>query len=96
VLLGADTPLADIAIAQQHSASAAIVISSSVEPTRSFLERELPILVRQATGPVFIGGPTALRHGPAIHSAGAIALGTELESGVRRIVATLAGREPGQ
>ena len=93
VLLGADTPLEDVAIAQRRSGSDAVVISSSVEPAPGFLERGLPALVRQMDVPVFVGGITALRHRQAIAAAGAIALGIELENGVRLIAATLADRD---
>lgn len=92
VLLGADTPLEDVAIAQRHSGADAVVISSSIEPAAGFLERALPALVRQVDVPVFVGGVTALHHRQAIGAAGAIALGIELENGVRRITATLADR----
>jgi DNA-binding transcriptional MerR regulator/methylmalonyl-CoA mutase cobalamin-binding subunit len=89
VLLGADTPLDEVALAQQRSRSDAIVISSSVDPTPGLLERALPRLVRQAGVPVFVGGATAVRHRQAVAAAGAIALGKELEDGVRLITFTL-------
>lgn len=90
VLLGADTPLEDVAIAQRRSGSDAVVISSSVEPAPGFLERTLPAFVRQIGVPVFVGGITALRHRQAIVAAGATVLGIELENGVRLITSTLA------
>ncbi len=93
VLLGADTPLDDIAIAQKRSRSDAIVISSSVDPAPGLVERALPKLVRQANVPVFIGGATAMRHRQALASAGAIVLGKELEDGVRLIKITLLQKE---
>ena len=93
VLLGADTPLDDIAIAQKRSRSDAIVISSSVDPAPGLVERALPKLVRQADVPVFIGGATAMRHRQALASAGAIVLGKELEDGVRLIKITLLQKE---
>jgi DNA-binding transcriptional MerR regulator/methanogenic corrinoid protein MtbC1 len=92
VLLGANTPLKDMAFAQQRSHSAAIVISSSIDPAPGRLERELPKLVRESGVPVFVGGGTAIRHRAAIVSAGAIALGNALEHGVRMIQATLTER----
>lgn len=93
VLLGADTPLAEVAIAQRRSGSDAIVISSSVDPDAEFFERELPKFVRQTSVPVFVGGSTAMRHRRAITAAGAIALGVDLKDGVRLIVATLTAKE---
>jgi DNA-binding transcriptional MerR regulator/methylmalonyl-CoA mutase cobalamin-binding subunit len=92
VLLGADTPLEEIAIAQRRSGSDAVVISSSVDPAPQFLGRELPNLVRQTMVPVFVGGTTAARHRRAIAAAGATPLNVEIEDGVRLIQTTLSQR----
>lgn len=92
VLLGADTPLPDVAIARQRSQGDAVVISSSVDPAASFFTDELPQLVRAAGVPVFVGGTTAVRHRREVSAAGAIPLGVELEDGVR-LVATMLARE---
>jgi len=92
VLLGADTPLADLAVAQQRSRSAAIVVSSSVDPAPGLIARGLADLVQNAAVPVFVGGGTAVRQRAAIAAAGAIALGNTLEDGVRLIHATLKGK----
>jgi DNA-binding transcriptional MerR regulator len=92
VLLGADTPLADMVVARQRSHGDAIVISSSLDPAPGLLERALPALVREAGAPVFVGGATAIRRRAAIAAAGAIALGNTLEDGVRLIDATLKHR----
>lgn len=89
VLLGADTPLADLAIAQRRSRGEAVAISSSVDPAPALLERDLPKLVRQCGVPVFVGGASALRHRKAISAAGATPLGVELQDGVRLIKAAL-------
>ncbi len=89
LLLGADTPFEDVAIAQRRSGSGAVVISSSVDPAPQLFERALPKLVRQAGVPVFVGGSTAVRHRHAVTAAGATPLGVELEDGVRLIKATL-------
>ena len=94
VLLGADTPLDDMLLAQKRSHSDGIVISSSVDPPPALLERALPKLVRDAGVPVFVGGSTAVHHRAAIAAAGAIALGNTLEDGVRLIDATLKHRSP--
>ena len=96
VLLGADTPLEDLAIAQRRSGSEAVVISSSVDPAPGVLERALPGLVRRTGVPVFVGGATAVRHRQAIAATGAIPVGIELEDGVRRIEATLKSERTGE
>jgi DNA-binding transcriptional MerR regulator/methylmalonyl-CoA mutase cobalamin-binding subunit len=89
VLLGADTPLADIAVAARRCRADAVALSSSVGPLPGLLEDDLPSLVRNPGLPVFVGGATALRHRDAVSSAGAIALGTDLEDAVRMIRARL-------
>lgn len=94
VLLGADTPLPDVAIARQRSEAHAVVVSSSVDPALSFFKEELPRLVRQAGVPVFVGGATAVRHRREISAAGAVPLGVELEDGVRLVATTLARGTP--
>jgi DNA-binding transcriptional MerR regulator len=92
VLLGADTPLAEVAIAQRQSRCDGIAISSSLDPEAGFIEQDLSQLVRQVSVPVFIGGATAIRHRKTISSTGAIALGSDLEDGVRLIRVTLEAR----
>lgn len=89
VVLGADTPLPEIAVACRRSASDGIVLSMSIEPAAGLLEKELPSLARDSGVPVFVGGATAVAHRRAITKAGAIALGVGIEDGVRLIGATL-------
>jgi DNA-binding transcriptional MerR regulator len=91
ILLGADTPLEDIAIAARRGAADAVIVSSSIEPEAEFLSDALRQLVRQAGAPVFVGGSTAERHARAIEAAGAIPVGVELEHGVRLVASRLAG-----
>ncbi|MGW8183484.1 MAG: MerR family transcriptional regulator [Burkholderiales bacterium] len=95
LLLGADTPLDDVAIAVRRSGADAVVISSCVDPEPGLLKRALPSLVRQTGVPVFVGGSTATHHRQAITAAGAIALGVEIEDGVRLISVTLNTRKSG-
>jgi MerR family transcriptional regulator, light-induced transcriptional regulator len=89
VVLGADTPLAELAAAQRRAACDAIVVSSSIDPAPGVLERELPSLVKAAGIPVFVGGRVAARHRAAIAAAGAIAVGADTQDGVRLIRARL-------
>jgi DNA-binding transcriptional MerR regulator len=93
VLLGANTPIEDVAIARHRSGSQAVAISSCVDPAPGFLEEQLPALVWRSEVPVFVGGLTALRHRQAIAAAGAVALGVALEDAVRMIAITLERRE---
>jgi DNA-binding transcriptional MerR regulator len=89
VVLGADTPLPEVALARRSSGCEAVVVSASVEPAAGFLDRALPALVRDSGVPVFVGGPVAVHHQRAVAAAGAVALGVDLENGVRLIAATL-------
>jgi len=93
VLLGANTPFEDVALAQQHAQAQAVVISSSVAPAPELLKIALQKLTRQIGAPVFVGGSTALTHRQAIAAAGAIALGADIQDGVQLIVATLKSKE---
>lgn len=92
VLLGADTPFAEVAFAVRRSGSDAVVISSSVDPAEVVLDHGLGELVNSIPAPVFVGGQTSVRHRRAIASTGAVPLGTDLEDGVRLIAATLASQ----
>ncbi|HET9267975.1 MAG TPA: MerR family transcriptional regulator [Vicinamibacterales bacterium] len=92
VLLGADTPLEDIAIACNRARCEAVVISSSVDPSYELLAGALPSLVRTTRVPVFVGGRSGARHGAAIAAAGAVPLGSGLDDGVRAIAVALNAR----
>jgi DNA-binding transcriptional MerR regulator len=89
VVLGADTPLSEMALACRNSGCDAIVVSASVEPAAGFLDHALPALVRESGVPVFVGGATVVCHQRAVTAAGAVALGIDLEDGVRLIAVTL-------
>ena len=93
VLLGADTPLEDVAVACNRSGCQAVVISSSVDPSQEFLASQLPALVSSVRVPVFVGGRTGARHATAISAAGAAPLGFGLEEGIRAIASTLSSRK---
>ena len=89
VLLGAETPLEEVAVAQRRASAGAVVLSSTIEPPAGTLPRELGKLVRKVGVPVFVGGPTAVREHKAVAAAGAVPCGVELEDGVRLILARL-------
>ena len=92
VMLGADTPLEEIAIAARRGRCDAVVLSLSLDPSPGMLERNLRALVQSAGVPVFVGGAAAPAHKGAIAVAGAMTLVGEMEHAVRLIVASL-GRE---
>ncbi|MDZ4261770.1 MAG: MerR family transcriptional regulator [Pseudomonadota bacterium] len=89
VLLGGDTPLEELPLPASRSSAAAIILSSAIDPATDLLEKQLPQLVRTLTIPVYIGGPTSLRHHNAIQQAGAISLGTDIQQALTQISATL-------
>ncbi|MGE0873440.1 MAG: MerR family transcriptional regulator [Burkholderiales bacterium] len=89
VLLGADMPLGELALAARRSRSAAIVLSGAIAPRAGLMERELPALVAAAGIPVCVGGPCSARHRDAIETAGAHALGEDIGHGLKRIAQLL-------
>lgn len=92
VVLGADTPFEEIAIAARRSGCDGVVVSHSVEPGPGTLDKRLAALVREARVPVFVGGAMGPKHRDAISAAGAIPLGSEIEHGVRLVLSTLTPR----
>jgi DNA-binding transcriptional MerR regulator len=92
VILGADTPLDEVAHAQARAGCDGILLSGSVDPGPPVLEA-LAALVRAVEVPVLVGGHTALRHEGAIEAAGARPLGTDVHGVLRRLPQLLgAGR----
>lgn len=96
VLLGGDTPLEELAIPAKRTGAAAVLLSSAIDPSADLLQNRLPRLTQQLNIPVYIGGPTALRHHNAIQQAGAIALGTDIQQALTRIAATLKTTSPSE
>jgi DNA-binding transcriptional MerR regulator len=84
VILGADTPLDEVAHAQQQVRCEGIVLSGSVDPTQPVLEA-LRALAATAGVPVLVGGLASSRHEAAFSAAGAHPLGTDLHAVLRRL-----------
>ncbi|QJR13740.1 MerR family transcriptional regulator [Usitatibacter palustris] len=89
ISLGANMPLAEIAMAARRARCKAIVLASSIDPSPEVLNPGLRDLVDGAGIPVFYGGKTAERQAAVISAAGATPLGTAIDAGVRAIVARL-------
>jgi len=85
VYLGPNMPLRELALTARRAGCDAIVLSGSVIPQDDLLTRELPRLVNQADCPVFIGGSSSVRCSAAIERAGALPLGTDIRSSMKRI-----------
>lgn len=92
VLLGPNTPLAELPPVTNRTAIGAMVLSGSAETAATTLKNDLPHLCQTTAIPVFIGGRVADRYPDAIAAAGAIALGEDLGLALRRIGAVLARR----
>lgn len=89
VTLGADIPLTELAPAALRGGCRAIVLSSSADPAPEVLAQGLPELAAQARIPVCVGGQTSVRYHDAVVAAGAIPLGADIETGMRRVKAAL-------
>jgi methylmalonyl-CoA mutase cobalamin-binding subunit len=84
VILGADTPLDEVAHAQRQARCDGVVLSGSVDPTQPVLEA-LRALTATADVPVLVGGLASSRHAAAFSAAGAHPLGTDLHAVLRRL-----------
>lgn len=85
LILGANTPLAQIPPVLGQQPCAGIVLSGASRPSRGLLETELPELVRRSPLPVFVGGRTAATHRKKIEAAGATCLGEAMGAGLRQM-----------
>jgi DNA-binding transcriptional MerR regulator/methylmalonyl-CoA mutase cobalamin-binding subunit len=85
VYLGSNMPLQELALTARRSGCDGIVLSGSVAPQDGLLSRQLPQLVSHAHCPVFLGGTTSVRCSDAIERAGALPLGTDIRTSMKRI-----------
>ena len=91
VYLGPDMPLQELATTARRAGCDAIVLSGSVTPQKALLARELPRLVNDAGCPVFMGGASSVRCSDAIEQAGAVPLGSDIRTSMKRIEQGLSG-----
>lgn len=94
VLLGANTPLSELAIAAKSARCSAIVLAGSSGFETTTLRKDLSRLVNAAGIPVFVGGLASIRARGDIEAAGAISAGVELSLGVERIRSALPSVKP--
>jgi len=85
VLLGANMPLEDLPAVVRRAEIDAIVLSGSMRPETALLDARLPRLVADTGVPVCVGGLTSVGHRDAIVAAGAEALGSDIDHGLRRL-----------
>lgn len=91
VYLGPNMPLHELATTASRAGCDGIVLSGSITPPDALLKRELPALVNNADCPVFMGGTSSVRCSAAIEQAGALPLGTDIRTSMKRIEQGLGG-----
>ncbi|MEM1412477.1 MAG: MerR family transcriptional regulator [Pseudomonadota bacterium] len=85
VILGADMPLEELAVAAERTGAAAIVLSGLLELPADLLRRELPALVEAAGVPVFMGGRASVRSLDAVRRCGIEPLGADVDTGLNKL-----------
>ena len=85
ILLGADMPLEELPAAVRKTGCAAIILSGILHPESEVL-KALPALTGQSDVPVFLGGYASVKVHDALKRAGVIVLGTDLKSGLARLL----------
>ena len=85
ILLGADMPLEELPAAVRKTGCAAIILSGILHPESEVL-KALPTLTGQSHVPIFLGGYASVKVHDALKRAGVIVLGTDLKSGLARLL----------
>ena len=85
ILLGADMPLEELPAAVRKTGCEAIILSGILHPESELL-KALPALTGQSDVPVFLGGYASVKVHDALQRAGVIVLGTDLKSGLARLL----------
>lgn len=85
LVLGANLPLEQIPHVLEVRHCDAIVLSGSTKPARGLFDKQLPELVEACDIPVFIGGAITTRHEDAISASGALPIGLDLQSALKRL-----------
>jgi DNA-binding transcriptional MerR regulator/methylmalonyl-CoA mutase cobalamin-binding subunit len=85
VILGADMPLEELAVAAEKTGCAAIVLSALMELSGDLLRNRLPALVEAAAVPVLMGGAASVRYLDALRRCGIESLGTDVDTGLARL-----------
>lgn len=89
VLLGADTPLADLPMVVRRCHARWVVLAANYAVQGQVLRKDLRNLVRTVGVPVFVGGHQAVIEERWISRAGAHALGDDLDQALARIEAVM-------
>jgi len=86
ILLGADMPLEDLPAVTRKTGCSGIVLSGVLLPESELLEKALPELSQQVEVPVFLGGHASVKVHDALKRVGVTALGTDLKTGLARLL----------
>ena len=87
--LGASMPLEEIAFVAKKKNCDAVVLSGSVAPDPKLIADGLNKLVKQLDVPLFVGGQSSVAICDAINRTGAIALGQDIPTGLKRLAGAL-------
>ena len=93
ILLGADMPLEDLPAVARKTGSSGIVLSGVLLPGSELLDSALPELTQQTDVPVFLGGHASVKVHDALKRAGVKALGTDLKTGLARLLEVIPVKE---
>lgn len=93
VYLGANTPLDQLPPVVEGCGAAAVVLSAHSKPRTGLLSEHLPMLTGRAGVPVFLGGPGSTASEARIQDAGAVPIGIDSETALRRIALRLDERD---
>ncbi|MDX1454811.1 MAG: MerR family transcriptional regulator [Gammaproteobacteria bacterium] len=85
VLLGADLPLDELMMAVKRSEAECIVLSGAAASSAEVIEKDLAELVASVDVPVVVGGLISVKKRDAIIKAGAVPLGEDIDSGIRKL-----------
>jgi DNA-binding transcriptional MerR regulator len=85
VLLGANTPVSELAGVAPTIGADAIALSGSVVANPSVISQDLSNLIDHLSIPVFVGGQVCKQYGSQLQQAGAITVGQDLMQGLKRI-----------
>jgi DNA-binding transcriptional MerR regulator len=92
VLLGGNTPLKPLTLAQQRADARGLVMYGSIQPAPALINTHLASLTQNLEVPVFLGGETAQHHTQSIRKAGAVPLPSDMGAALLAIDAQLRRR----
>jgi len=84
-LLGAATPLPEVALVSQRTACQGIVLAGCYPPEADVIEQQLPQLIQAVNVPVFIGGRVLKPNEQAFQALGLIPLSTDFQQALQTI-----------